>query len=128
MSEWRWKNFTREELQCKQTFECEMVPSFMDRLQALRIEYGKPMVVSSGYRSPRHSIERNKKRPGSHAMGCAVDIAVSGADALRLIELAIMKGFTGIGVKQTGPHSQRFIHLDDAAPQIWRPRPHIWSY
>lgn len=128
MSEWRWKNFTRQELQCKQTFECVMVPSFMDRLQALRAEYGKPMVVSSGYRSPRHSIERNKKRPGPHAMGCAVDVVVAGADAVRLIELAIMKGFTGIGVKQTGPYSQRFIHLDDAAPQVWRPRPHIWSY
>lgn len=105
-----------------------MVPSFMDRLQALRDEFGKPMHVSSGYRSAIHSAEKDKKRFGTHTLGCAVDIAVSGADALQLIGLAQKHGFTGIGVNQKGPHKNRFIHLDDAAAQQWRPRPHIWSY
>lgn len=128
MSDWPWKNFSAAEMQCRETGECNMQASFMDRLQALRTEFGKPLIITSGFRSRRHSAERHKKRPGTHAMGCAVDIAISGADALRLIELAIMKGFSGIGISQSGDHSKRFIHLDDAAAQPWRPRPHIWSY
>ncbi|MCH2040295.1 MAG: D-Ala-D-Ala carboxypeptidase family metallohydrolase [Saccharospirillaceae bacterium] len=128
MCDWHWKNFSRKELQCKETGECNMSPSFMDRLQALRIEFGKPMVITSAYRSRRHSAEKNKRRPGTHSLGCAVDVAVSGEDAIQLILLARVHGFTGIGVNQKGPRKERFIHLDDAAKQSWRPRPHIWSY
>lgn len=124
--DWPWPNFTPDELRCKETGELNMLHSFMDRLQALRTAYGKPMPVSSGYRSKLHSVERQKRTAGTHAMGCAVDIAVSGRDALRLIELALQHGFTGIGVQQRG--EGRFIHLDDAPNAPHRPRPHIWSY
>ena len=123
---WPWPNFSADELRCKETGELAMLPSFMDRLQALRTAYGKPMPVSSGYRSKLHSVERQKRTAGTHAMGCAVDVAVSGRDALRLIELALQHGFTGIGVQQRG--EGRFIHLDDAPNAPHRPRPHIWSY
>ncbi len=124
--EWLWPNFTPDELRCKETGMLHMLPSFMDRLQALRTEYGKPMTITSGFRSDQHSAERKKKRLGPHAMGCAVDVAVSGSDAIRLIELALQHGFTGIGVQQRG--EGRFIHLDDAPNAQHRPRPHIWSY
>ena len=47
----------------------------MDRLQLLRSHYGSPLTVTSGYRSPLHSIEAAKTTgPGSHATGRAVDI------------------------------------------------------
>lgn len=124
--EWPWPNFTKEEMRCKETGELAMLPSFMDRLQRLRDEYGKPMAISSGYRSNKHSAERGKKHAGTHQIGCAVDISVRGKDALRLVELAIQHGFTGIGIQQKG--DGRFIHLDDAPDAQHRPRPHIWSY
>lgn len=124
--DWPWPNFTPDEMRCKETGELNILPSFMDRLQALRNAYGKPMPVSSGYRSKLHSMERQKRTAGTHAMGCAVDIAVSGSDALLLIELALQHGFTGIGVQQRG--EGRFIHLDDAPNAPHRLRPHIWSY
>ncbi|KZX61306.1 peptidase M15A [Alcanivorax sp. HI0033] len=98
----------------------------MEKLQALRTEYGKPMTVTSGYRHPTHPIEARKASPGAHASGRAADIAVQGGDALKLIELALKHGFTGIGVNQKG--DGRFIHLDDLKHEPGRPRPWVWSY
>lgn len=124
--DWHWPSFTPDELRCKEIGELAMLPSFMDRLQALRTAYGKQMRIRSGYRSKLHSVERQKRTAGTHAMGCAVDVVVSGRNALRLIELALQHGFTGIGVQQRG--EGRFIHPDDAPNVPHRPRPHIWSY
>ena len=128
MTEWRWKNFKPSDMTCKETGEVKYDPVFMDRLQALRDQFGKPMSISSGYRSPKHPIEARKAKPGSHASGRAVDVRVSGADALRLIELALGLGFTGIGVSQKAGKPV-FIHLDDLPPGNGiAPRPNIWSY
>ena len=121
----RWPNFAESEFTCSHTGGCRMQAGFMDRLQRLRTMYGKPMRVTSGYRDPSHPIEIKKSRPGAHSSGRAVDIAVRGEDALRLIQLAIQCGFTGIGVQQKG--EGRFIHLDDLSGPDW-PRPTIWSY
>jgi zinc D-Ala-D-Ala carboxypeptidase len=123
---WRdYPNFAEHEFRCKHTGRCVMVPDFMRRLQALRSAYGRPMVITSGYRDRSHPAEARKAATGAHSMGRAADIAVQGADALRLIVLAAELGFTGIGVAQKG--SSRFVHLDDVpAPQL--PRPTVWSY
>ena len=51
----RWPNFKRSEFASKDNGECRMEPRFMDLIQALRLEYGKPMVITSGYRSPEHN-------------------------------------------------------------------------
>ena len=118
--------FTRDEFACSHTGECFMQDKFMDALHHLRIHYGKPMVITSGYRSPSHPIEANKQKPGVHSMGIACDIAVSGENAMELLHLALAHGFTGIGVNQRG--SSRFIHLDMGAVVDGLPRPTIWSY
>lgn len=57
---------------------------------------------------------------GTHSRGIAVDIAISGADALRLLDLALELGFTGVGVQQKG--EGRFLHLDT------RDTLALWSY
>lgn len=119
-----YPNFSEAEMRCRQTGECGMHPDHMARLQRVRDEFGKPMPVTSGYRSPRHSIEAAKSAPGVHTTGRATDVGVCGADALELVGIAIKHGFTGIGVNQRG--GSRFIHLDDAPSGF--PRPMIWSY
>ena len=99
----------------------------MDRLQLLRSHYGSPLTITSGYRSPRPSIEAAKKAPGTHAKGRAADIACAGVDAFEILTEALVVGFTGIGVKQKGEH--RFLHLDDLKlGEHTAPRPTIWSY
>lgn len=121
MDWYRYQNFSKSEFDCQQTGENAMQPEFMEKLQNLRTAYGKPMKITSGYRSPLHTIEAAKDRPGTHAHGIAADIGVSGEDALTIVSLAVRMGFNGIGVSQKlgGP---RFIHLDIA------PRKAIWSY
>ena len=122
-----YPNFTKAEFDCKHTGRNEMSPDFMHRLQQLRTRFGRPMVITSGYRHPTHPIEARKPNgPGAHATGRACDVAVVGWDAMEMVFLAVQMGFTGIGIKQHGP--SRFIHLDDLPASPGRPRPWMWSY
>lgn len=121
-----WKYFTHDELKCKHTGLCEMDDDFMRKLDTIREEVGVPFIISSGYRDKTHPIEAKKSKPGAHASGRAVDILIRGKDALKLIEVALKHGITGLGVKQHG--DSRFIHLDNLEAEAMRPRPHIWSY
>jgi uncharacterized protein YcbK (DUF882 family) len=100
----------------------------MDKLQSIRIAFNAPMIVTSGYRSPSYNETVSTTGPdGPHTTGHAVDIAVRGADAIKLIQIAITFGMTGIGLKQHGP--SRYVHLDDLPNDPVRcPRPTIWSY
>jgi uncharacterized protein YcbK (DUF882 family) len=119
-----YPNFSADEFNCSHCGKNEMKPEFMSRLQALRMKYGKPMRVTSGYRCPEHPIEAKKAKPGTHASGLACDIGADGQEAYELMKHAFALGFTGIGVSQKsgGP---RFIHLDILEEP---PRKNVWSY
>lgn len=102
-------------------------PDFLYLLDSLRDVLGFPLVVSSGYRCPQYNLKVSPQtgEGGPHTTGLAVDIFVHGERAHRLVGGAMLLGFTGIGVKQSGHHSRRFIHLDTIPGQG---RPWIWSY
>jgi len=121
------EHFSDAELRCR--CGCgrqEMKVGFMALLEALRKEYGKPMIVSSAFRCPEHNNRVSTTgRDGPHTTGKAIDILVSGNCAFRLIKSALFYGFTGIGISQKGPHAQRFIHLDALNGTL---RPRVWSY
>ena len=119
----RYPNFNEDEFKCKHCGKTEMRPAFMAKLQQLRNAYGKPMIITSGYRCPDHPIEAAKDKPGAHSTGQACDVAVAGNDAYQLLKLALAFEFTGIGVQQKG--SGRFLHLDTLREP---PRPNVWSY
>jgi len=122
------KNFSREELQCSFSGECEIEEDALQKLQALRDEWGKPMRLSSAYRSAQHPRERTKPNgPGHHHGvngngGQAFDVLIAGEDVPPFIALAIKHGFRGIGVNQKGEWNQRFIHIDT------RDKYACWSY
>lgn len=121
-----WKYFTEDEMKCKGSGKCEMDPKFMVMLDALRKKFGKPIIITSGYRSPEYNISIGGSKNSAHVQGKAADIAVSHADAYKIVGIAIELGFTGIGVSQKG--GGRFIHVDTADNTPKQPRPHIWSY
>ena len=124
MIDWdKYPNFKAEEFNCRHCGKNEMQSEFMARLQHLRGIYGKSMTISSGYRCPQHPIEAKKDAPGPHSTGLACDVAVQGAEAHKVLTLALELGFTGIGVQQKG--TGRFIHLDMVAGAN---RPTVWSY
>jgi uncharacterized protein YcbK (DUF882 family) len=120
-----YPNFRREEFACRHCGQEQMDENFMNALQALRTRYGKPMIITSGYRCKDHPVEAEKVEPGAHTSGCAADIAIERREAHRLLQLALEIGFTGIGVNQKGPG--RFLHLD-TLPADGSTRPTIWSY
>ncbi len=125
-----WPNFSYAELRCRcgkcDSDGTEMNVAFMNQVQRLRELYGKPLTITSPYRCPQHPVEARKATPGAHTLGCAVDIACSGAQAVEILRLAMTLPFTGIGIDQKG--GGRFIHLDMAPAAAGRPRPTIWSY
>jgi hypothetical protein len=66
-------------------------------------------------------------KTGPHTKRKAVDLVISGADALRLYDIARKHGMSGIGLSQKGPHNKRFIHIDALTPAEG-PRPTVWTY
>jgi len=124
---WSSPYFTQDEMRCQCGCNQDgMNADFMERLTSLRADWGKPMTVTSAYRCPQHPIEAKKAKPGAHASGRAVDIAVQGEDAYNFLCAALGHGFSGIGVQQKG--GGRFIHLDDLTQDEGWPRPTVWSY
>jgi zinc D-Ala-D-Ala carboxypeptidase len=121
------KNFTPAEVACK--CGCGKLPeqSFMELVQILRDVVGFPFKVTSGARCSTYNQKVSTTGPeGPHTTGRAIDIAVYGERALKLIRAALMSGITGIGVMQHGPIEKRFIHLDDL-PAAHK-RPNVWTY
>lgn len=111
--------FSREELKCKHTGEYFFDEDFLGRLNAIREEYGRPMIVTSGYRSPEHPVEKDKVLPGAHTEGLAVDIRANSEEAFWITSIALKHGIKRIGIHED------FVHLDAS---IDRPSPRLWTY
>jgi zinc D-Ala-D-Ala carboxypeptidase len=120
----KYPNFKASEFACQHCGAEGIKEELVAKIQQLRTKYGKPMRITSGYRCPRHPVEARKSAPGAHALGLAADIGVEGAEAYKVLQIALELGFTGIGVQQKG--SGRFIHLDIRDGQL--PTPSLWSY
>jgi zinc D-Ala-D-Ala carboxypeptidase len=112
MINWKhYPNFSKAEFDCKETGENKMQPVYMQMIQALRADYGKPMRVTSGYRSPNHSIEARKSTTsGLHPRGLAGDYACDVNTCYEIVALAIKHGFNHIGISQRNG-APRFVHL-----------------
>lgn len=117
--------FSDKELRCKGSGELAMDPLFMQKLIALRREYNKPIVITSGYRSASYNEMIGGAKGSAHLLGRAVDIQCDGREAYQLMMLAVKLGFTGFGVAQS-KSGGRFLHIDDMP--IGPLRPTIWSY
>ena len=115
------KYFSIEDFDCQETGENKMNPEFLKAIDHLRDACGFPFIVTSGYRSPNHSIEAAKvaagKKVGTHAQGIAADIKVSGgAQRLTIVKHASAMGMS-VGVAKT------FVHVD-----IRKTEPMCWCY
>ena len=101
------KHFNLSEFDCKETGENKMCSEFLQRLDLLREACGFAFVITSGYRSLKHSAEAKKEKGGTHTKGIAADIAVhNGAQRRAIVEAAISLGFNGIGIHD------KFVHVD----------------
>lgn len=115
------------EFDCQHCRANKMDLVFLEQLDELRHMYGKPLVVTSGYRCPEHNAKVSSTGlTGPHTTGRAADLRVDRAEALHLLKLALALGFTGIGVNQKG--GGRFLHVDNLPNAPGQPRPTLWSY
>ena len=126
MIDWeRYPNFSEKELACRcPCGQADMSPDFMMMLQSLRSAARMPLRVTSGYRCADHNTAVGGGP--AHVLGRAADIAVSRGDAYTVLKLALLHGFTGVGIKQHG--DSRFLHLDNLTDREAVPRPTIFSY
>lgn len=117
------KNFTDHEMRCPC---CKLVnpdEKALDKLQALRDEFGMRMDVNSACRCPMHNEKVGGSRTSKHIAtphhaSLAFDIDFTGRSGdvrYRFIQLAMKHGFNGIGLYNS------FIHIDarEDTPAMW---------
>lgn len=108
MGDWRWPNFSPQEVACRGTGLLMIVPEAMDKLQALRDRLGKPLIVNSAYRSLEHNTRVGGAKNSLHMKALAFDVHMGNHDPDTYIAAALAVGFKGIG---TYP-KQNFVHVD----------------
>lgn len=93
----------------------------LDRWEKVQGQFGKQLVLISGYRDPAHNEAVGGANRSQHMEHRAIDIDVSSMskeDRIRLIETASAAGFTGIGVYANS------LHLDTGPRRAWGPSYH----
>lgn len=105
----RWPNFSPQELACKGTGLLLLDEDAMDKLQALRNRLGRPLLLTSAYRSPEHNRNVKGARNSFHMRGMAFDVRMENQDPHEFMKAAKAVGFTGTG---SYPRSG-FIHVDN---------------
>lgn len=110
------KHFSNKEVACHHCGALGLTPEMKEKLDALRETLGRPVVLTSAYRCPKHPIEKRKKTPGTHAQGIAVDIKVDTVkEVSEIVRVARSLGFQGLGIADT------FVHIDLRPVRMWWP-------
>lgn len=112
---WRWPDFSPQEMACRGTGRLMIDESSMDKLQALRTMIGRPIVVSSAYRSPEHNRAVGGAPSSQHLKAKAFDCRMDNHDPVAFEAAARKCGFTGFGYYP----KQGFMHIDTGPARIW---------
>lgn len=115
LGEWRWPNFSPQEMASKREGELLIDPDSMDKLQKLRNILGKPMIITSAYRSEAHNKAVGGAPRSQHRLGKAFDVVMTNQDPAHFESVAKAVGFTGFGHY---PKSN-FMHIDTGPARRW---------
>lgn len=100
------RNFSMHEFQCREGQEVKLHEDLIERLQLLRERIGKPILITSGYRTREYNSKVGGARNSYHMRGMAADIQARGMSVQKLAQEAAAAGFLGIGVYEN------FVHVD----------------
>lgn len=115
MSEWRWPNFSPQEMASKREGELMIDEAAMDKLQKLRTILGKPLLITSAYRSEAHNRVVGGASRSQHRLAKAFDVRMDNHDPWHFEEVARTVGFTGFGhYPKSG-----FMHIDTGPARRW---------
>ena len=117
---WRWLHFTPRELACHCggrfcRGEYWHDDAFLEALEALRADAGRPLAINSGHRCELWNAHVGGAARSMHRT-IAVDVSLTGHDRHALLAAAKRQGFTGLGL------AKNFLHLDR------RSQPARWFY
>ena len=109
------KNFNLREFVSPDTNEVKLENEVVFRLQKLRDKIGKPITVTSGYRTHEYNNYVGGVPKSYHKLGQAADIYCSGVSTKNLAKLAKEVGFRGIGTYI----NSGFVHVDVGPTRSW---------
>lgn len=116
--DWRWPSFSPREIACKGTGKLIVDDQALDKLQALRDRLGKPLILTSAYRSPEHNKRVGGAKNSRHMQGDAFDVMMTNHDPYVFESAARAVGFSGFGFyRKSG-----FIHVDTGPERSWGKR------
>lgn len=105
-------HFDSKEFECrdgsKSPYPHVVQTALLNWLEAVRAEFGKPLYVNSGYRSPSWNEKVGGVKNSFHCKGLAADVRPADQDDLpRLQEIALrVVHHGGVGLYDT------FVHID----------------
>jgi uncharacterized protein YcbK (DUF882 family) len=99
------ENFTLQEFASKDgaPFPHEVVKNLAilaEQLQVIRDHFGKPIEITSGYRSPEHNAKIKGAKHSYHTKGMAADIKVQGVEPKEVA--AVIKRLMDTGMIRKG--------------------------
>lgn len=110
---WPFSYFDPVEIACKGDGTLLQDLAALVKLEKLRQDWQRPIVIHSGYRSPVYNAHVGGAEFSFHLQGRAFDCAIAPGERDSFIALARQTGFTGIGVYET------FVHVDDGPVRRW---------
>ena len=84
-------------------------PTLVDILEAIRVHFGRPVTVTSGYRTISYNATlKNSSKKSQHCNGLAADIKVEGHTPKEVYDYAcsLLGDHGGVGIYNT------FVHVD----------------
>ena len=89
-------HFLLREFQCRCCGCVKLSPRLLERLEALREIWGRPVVVTSGYRCATHNAKVGGATRSLHMAGLAADVAVPQNGQEHIAAIARTLGFAEI--------------------------------
>ena len=92
-------NFTVYEFRCRDGSDVVMIDeSLVVLLQCIREHFGKPITITSGYRTAAHNAAVGGAKSSQHLLGRAADIQVAGVSVEDVAAYAsLLPGWGGLG-------------------------------
>jgi uncharacterized protein YcbK (DUF882 family) len=101
------EHFLLSEFECACCGRVMIDGAMAGRLEAARAEFGRPFVITSGYRCEKRNAEARGAERSRHMRGLAADVRASPAEQDAIAAIAARLGFTEI-IKGG---AKNYIHL-----------------
>lgn len=112
------KNFHLREFETRSTKEVKLDSELLDKLQKLRDHFGRPCIVTSGYRNKQDNDRVGGSVQSQHMQGKAADIRIQVISHQNVYNQALKMGFGGIGIYNDHVH----VDVRSHGPSRWDER------